>query len=562
MVDDHAGTLVGFEAALAPLGRQLVLVTSAREALARLLAQDFGLIVLDIQMSDIDGFELARMIRARIRHRDTSIIFVTGASAHDDTILLGYGLGAVDFLVKPIHAEVLRAKARVFLQLQMRTTQLREARERSRDLDLARLYEEERVARIAAEAARARAEFLAHASAMFASSPEYEATLAAVASAAIPTIADWCTVDLVEGEIIEAVAVAHADPAKVALAKTLRQRYPPIPDEPAGVISVLLSGVPQLHAEITDALLAASARDADHLRLATELGARSVMLAPVKNRGATIGVITLVRGDASRRYTGDDLVMAVQFGERAGVAIANARRYDQATKAVRLNELFSGVVGHDLRNPLASIMAATQLLLIRGAAGDNHQALQRILSSAERMARMIDQLLDFTRIRAGGGLPSDPQPMDFAAVVHEVVSELQVAHPEREITFAEMGSLLGAWDADRIAQLLSNLVSNAIEHGHPDTPVVIEADGTAPESIAVTVSNAGAIPPEIAPVVFEPFRGQQHRRSRGSGLGLGLYIAQQIALVHGGTIELVASDPQRTRFAVTLPRANQRALQR
>jgi signal transduction histidine kinase/DNA-binding response OmpR family regulator len=562
VVDGHHGNLVALEAALAPLGRQLVLVTSAREALARLLAEEFGLVVLDVQMPDSDVFELARMIRARRRNRDTAIIFVTGTSAHDDAILRGYGLGAVDFLVKPIHAEVLRAKARVFLQLQMRKTQLREARGRRRDLELARLYEAERVAHCAAEAARVRAEFLARASAMFASSLEYEDTLAAVASAAVPTIADWCAVDLVEGEMIKAVAVAHADPAKVALARMFRQRYPPIPEEPTGVMSVLRTGTPQFYAEVPDALLAASARDAEHLRLAKELGLRSAMLVPVKNQGATIGAITFVLAESSRRYTEDDLLMAVQLGERAGVAIANARLYDEATKSVRLNELFSGVVGHDLRNPLASIMTATQLLLARGAAGDSGPALQRILSSAERMARMIDQLLDFTRVRAGGGLPSDPRPMDLAAVAHEVIGELQVAHPEREITFAAMGSLVGAWDADRVAQLLSNLVSNAIEHGLPDKPVVIEADGTDPESIAVMVSNAGAIPPEIAPVVFEPFRGMQHRRERKSGLGLGLYIAQQIALVHGGTIELIASDPLRTTFAVTLPRANQKASQR
>jgi len=239
-----------------------------------------------------------------------------------------------------------------------------------------------------------------------------------------------------------------------------------------------------------------------------------------------------------------------------GSEIASAREYDEATKAVRLSELFSAVVGHDLRNPLASIMASAQLMLVRGANPADQAPLLRILSSTERMARMIDQLLDVTRIRAGGGIPCDPMPMDLAEIADEVIAELRSAHPAREITFEAHGSLAGTWDSDRLAQLLSNLVSNAVQHGSPDSAVRVCADGTRGDWVALCVSNAGAIPTALVSSLFEPFRGSEHKREHASGLGLGLYIAKQIALVHGGLIDVVTADPQRTTFTVTLPRVS------
>ena len=553
VVDDHHSNLVAVEAALAPLGRALVVVGSGREALARLLAQDFALILLDIQMPEMDGFATARLIRARKRSRDTAIIFVTGASQQDDAVLRGYQLGAVDFLIKPIHADVLRAKARVFLQLQIRTLKLREAQAHLHERELPRLLEAERIARNAAEAASARAEFLGRASAMFASSLDYENTLRTVASAAVPGIADWCAVDLVEGPAVKSVAVAHMDPAKLELARDLRQRYPAHRDATSGTMNVTRTGKPELYAEVPDALLAAGTRDAEHLRLAKDLGLRSAMVVPIKTHGLSIGAITFVLAESERRYTEEDLRMAVQLGERAGAAITNARLYDEATRAVRLNELFAGVVGHDLRNPLASIMAATELIVARGANPADAKPLQRILSSTERMARLIDQLLDFTRIRSGGGIPSDPHPMDFATVAEQVIDELRSTHPDRTIAFETKGSLTGTWDADRLAQLLSNLVSNAVQHGDCNAPVLVRADGTRSESIGFAVSNTGGIPQDLVATLFEPFRGMEHKRDRASGLGLGLYIAQQIAVVHDGKIEVVTT-PQRTTFTVTLPR--------
>jgi signal transduction histidine kinase len=199
-------------------------------------------------------------------------------------------------------------------------------------------------------------------------------------------------------------------------------------------------------------------------------------------------------------------------------------------------------------------MATTQLLLARRATPADAELLHRMLSSTQRMARMIDQLLDFTRVRAGGGMPSDPRSFDLTIVIGDVLGEIRISHPRSELVFEQRGSLVGTWDADRLAQLVSNLVSNAVQHGTPNTPVSILADGSHAEQVTLRVSNEGAIPEALAPVVFEPFRGTDYQRDRAAGLGLGLYIAQQIAMVHRGTIELVASDPRRTTFLVTLPR--------
>ncbi len=252
--------------------------------------------------------------------------------------------------------------------------------------------------------------------------------------------------------------------------------------------------------------------------------------------------------------------MAIQLGERAGVAIGNARLYDEAMRAVRLNDMFAGVVGHDLRNPLSSIMSAAQLMLMRGARESDRRPLERIVASSERMARMIDQLLDFTRIRAGGGIPCDRQQTEFAPVARQVIQELRDSHPDRDIRFEERGNLSGFWDPDRLGQLLSNLVSNAIQHGNKAAPVSIDADGVREDVLIVRVSNDGAIAESLVAVIFEPFRGTTYKRHHNAGLGLGLHIAQQIAVVHEGTLELVTSDHGRTMFVLTLPRSSERPI--
>ena len=210
------------------------------------------------------------------------------------------------------------------------------------------------------------------------------------------------------------------------------------------------------------------------------------------------------------------------------------------------------VLGHDLRNPLGAILTTAELLLHRDDPQVRKSA-ERLKSTASRMTRMIGELLDLARSRLGGGIPVKAQMMDLARLTHREVEELKLVHRERPIDVWSEGDPRGSWDEDRLAQVLSNLISNAVQHGAPGTPVVVRVDGTNQEQVVLSVSNAGTIPPELLPWLFDPFSPAKEPRRNPGGLGLGLYIVQQIALAHGGSVA-VESVEKGTTITVRLPR--------
>jgi serine phosphatase RsbU (regulator of sigma subunit) len=191
-----------------------------------------------------------------------------------------------------------------------------------------------RAADDAAERAR-QLTFLADASAELASSLDYRSTLAKVASLCVPVLADWCAVDMVERDTLTTLAVAHADPAKVAWAWELQRRYPPDPNAATGAANVIRTGVSEIYEEITDEMLAAGARDAEHLRLARELELRSAIVVPLKLRERTLGAITLISAESGRRYRADDLAVAEDLGRRAAMAIDNAELHSVTRDVAR-----------------------------------------------------------------------------------------------------------------------------------------------------------------------------------------------------------------------------------
>jgi PAS domain S-box-containing protein len=229
------------------------------------------------------------------------------------------------------------------------------------------------------------------------------------------------------------------------------------------------------------------------------------------------------------------------------------RRNEDLTRTLRFSDLFVGILGHDLRNPLSAIITGAALLARRADSDRVAKPATRIVNSATRMGRMIDQLLDFTRVRVGKGIPLARRQIDLAEVCRVAIDELDSADVPRVMLEAS-GDVVGHWDGDRLTQLVSNLLGNALAHGSKDAPVTIRLDGTVDATVSVAVENGGTINADLLPLIFEPFRSSANQKQAGSsGLGLGLYISQQIVLAHSGTIE-ASSRVERTLFTVRLPR--------
>jgi signal transduction histidine kinase len=346
------------------------------------------------------------------------------------------------------------------------------------------------------EAQRARREFLARAGEALVSSLDYRTTLATVARLAVPELADWCSVDLVEP--------GTPSPSPVAIVHT-----------------------------------------------------ESSMIVPLTHRGHVLGAMSFVYGDSGRRYTESDLAFAEDFARRAAMAIENAQAHAALGAALEFQERFVAVLGHDLRNPLGAIDMAAAVLRQRATMANDTatmHVLDRMRSSSTRMSRMIEQVLDLTRLRLAGGLALNPRPMDLRETLTRIVNELRMAHPSRSMVL-RCESMCGTWDADRLEQVFSNLIANAVHYGAPDRPVTIDArleDG----AVRVEVHNEGEpIPEELRARLFDPFRRgtRESRHAKTAGLGLGLYICREIALAHRGCLDVQSSSPEGTTFRVTLP---------
>jgi len=358
LVDDLDENLLALSALLARDDVEILTARSGSEALELLLVHDVALAFLDVQMPDMDGFELAELLRGSERTRRIPLIFVTAGAREPQRMFKGYETGAVDFIYKPIEPHILKNKADVFFELYRQKQQL-----------------------------------------------------------------------------------------------------------------------------------------------------------------------------------------ALELHER--------------TETLRLNEMFSALLAHDLRNPLSAIVGTAHILQRRPDERTALESAARILSSGKRMSRMIEDMLDLARARLAGGIIVKREQADFKALVDRVVREHQTALPDRRIESTCEGDCAGFWDPERIAQVASNLIGNALKHGDPDSPVFVRLDGTQGDCVTLVVRNAGSIAPDVLAHLFDPFRGGQRQSGRSEGLGLGLYIVSQIVLAHQGTVDV--STGHDTSFRVQFPRADLRA---
>lgn len=275
--------------------------------------------------------------------------------------------------------------------------------------------------------------------------------------------------------------------------------------------------------------------------------------------------VRALRASVLRRWVGqcahydrEAVEELIRFGEAMDQALTEAVTLFGG-KVDESRGLLLGVLGHDIRTPLGAIRMSAQLLQrTKGLEEKQAKAVQRIISSSDSMRTMVDDILDFTQTSLGVRLPIATAACDLKAVCTEVVAELEALHPERKVQLVCEGDLTGQWDAARIGQMVSNLVRNAIQHGDVARPVAVTVKGR-PDNVTIEVHNEGTpIPAETMGRLFEPL-GQSkdvggNRHSGSSGLGLGLYIARQIAVAHGGTLDVVSSQGDGTRFTAWLHR--------
>jgi len=424
----------------------------------------------------------------------------------------------------------------------------------------------EQSARAQAEAAERRAAFLAQASAALGASLDCNSTLKSVPDLAVPRVADWCAVSVLDpAGTIRQLAVGHVDPSKVEFAWEVEKRYPASLNAPYGPGRVIRTGASELVSEIPDSLLEAVAQDEEHLRLLRALGVASYMVVPLIARGETLGAIAFGSADPDRRFARTDLAVAEELAHRAALAADNARHYEAegraraaAEAASRAKDAFLATVSHELRTPLSPILAWARMLR-QGNLGEEKtkRALEVIERCARSQAKLIEDLLDVSRIITGK-LGLDVRPVQLAPVVQAAVEVVRPAAEAKGLTLralldSEAGAVAG--DAERLKQVVWNLASNAVKFTPTGGHVEVQLAGV-DGRVEIRVSDTGqGIPPDFLPQIFQRFEQADSTSTRAhGGLGLGLAIVRHIVELHGGTVR--AESPGEGRgavFTVRLP---------
>jgi PAS domain S-box-containing protein len=418
-----------------------------------------------------------------------------------------------------------------------------------------------KIARDISEQKRAsqRAAFLAEVGAVLADSLEYLATLKTVANLAVPSIADWCAVDiLTEERKLERLAVAHVDPTKIDLARMVRSRYED-PGSPYSAAYVVRTGTPAMVKEVSDEMIVATARgDEERLALIRSLGVRSYMIVPLTARGRPLGALTLAMAESGRLYTDDDFRFAQDVAFRAALAVDNARAYNDAQAANRLKDEFLATLSHELRTPLNAVLGYSRLLQSGMMTAEKHaHALQTVERNATALTQIVEDILDVSRI-VSGKIRLNIQPVDLPDVVSNAVETVRPAADAKRIRVQLIIDPRAApisGDPDRLQQIVWNLASNAVKFTPKQGVVQVRLERVN-SHVEIVVSDTGiGIAPDFLPHIFERFRQADSGTTREhAGIGLGLAIVRHLVELHGGTIHAASDGSDKgSTFRVRLP---------
>jgi signal transduction histidine kinase len=438
--------------------------------------------------------------------------------------------------------------------------------------------------------------FLVEASTLLAESLDYQTRLAQLAHLAVPRIADWCAVDILdEGGSLRRLAVAHQDPAKIEWAYELQRRYPPDRDAPVGVPAVIRSGASELYTEIPDDMLVRVARDAEHLEALRSVGFASAMIVPLTTRGRTLGAITLVATESGRRYGEADLHLAEDLARRAATAIDNARLFHdlqqsqealeqqaaeleevaveleatneellqrsiEAEAANRVKAEFLAMMSHELRTPLNVIAGYVDLLQL-GVHGPitevQREDLRRIQLNQHHLLGVINDVLSYARLESGRIEVSmaDVRIEPVLAGMYERV-EPEVRARRLEYAYTDgLPQITVRTDAERLRQILLNLLTNAVKFTPPGGRIELGWEAGASQVLVRVRDTGRGIPADKLQAIFEPFVQLDATLTReASGVGLGLAISRDLARAMGGDLWAESAPGAGSTFVLMLPR--------
>jgi signal transduction histidine kinase/DNA-binding response OmpR family regulator len=536
VVDDLPEKLLVYRIILEDLGEELVTALSGTEALRHILHNDFAVILLDVNMPDMDGFETAALIRNRKRSAHTPIIFVT---AFTDEVRLaeGYAHGAVDYIQAPVVPEILRAKIKVFVDLFRMSEQVKQqAEERV-------ILAEERTRRTAAEESNRRLRFLAKAGAVIGQSLDYKVTSQDTVHLCIPVLADQAVLAQLE-PITGQWSIVEATPGQ-------REGDEPIVRE--------LSELTELPVHCADALertlqtAAPEFLSADHPDGEPE----SVVL-PLRARGHTFAALLLSREKSGRRFSSVEVTMAETVAARAAIALDNARLYKDIEHADKQKNEFLSMLAHELRNPLAPIRNAVSVLRLQQQDQPDALWAQDVIDrQVTNMVRLVDDLLDVSRITRGK-IRLECKCLSVEQIIQSAVetSRPLIDANNHQLT-VELPSepLFVQADEARLAQVLSNLLNNAAKYTVAGGSIWISAKREGDQVVFRVRDTGTGIPPEMLPKIFDLFTqvDQSIDRSQG-GLGIGLTLVQRLVEMHGGSVHAASDGPGRgSEFTVRLP---------
>jgi signal transduction histidine kinase/DNA-binding response OmpR family regulator len=571
LVDDSDRNLLALEATLADLDARLVKARSGREALRRLLEQDFALILLDVRMPDMDGFETAEIVRSRDRSRHTPIILVTAFDRTREEEVRGYALGAVDFLTKPVVPEVLRGKVSVLIELHRKNEEVRrqasllhEAEHR----EALRQHEEER-RRWREEALRAEMERERQVAAALQRSNERLQLLSdtaselllrdeplAIVSRLFPRVAAHLAVEqslahLVQGDGVLALAWQAGIPAACAAEVARLAQGELVMGRAAAERRPVVIGEGGSCTDRTDRFLDAT-------------GVTACACLPLVSGERLHGVLTFATR-ARARFDPDDLAVMHVLADLFAAALERNRLLDDLRRSTaELREAdarkdeFLAMLGHELRNPLAPVLNAVKL--VRPHVPEEAR-MGRVLGAAERqiahMTRLLDDLLDVSRIR-NGKIALKRGACDLGHVIQDAVQETEALFEERgHVLILSLPPDPVAFQADavRIGQVVANLLNNAAKYTDPGGHVALSAAQERGEVVIRVKDDGIGIAPAILPRVFDIFvqADVASDRARG-GLGLGLTLVRTLVELHGGTVTARSDGHGKgSEFEVRLP---------